>query len=130
MVNVEAVEKVPSLKLRDSDKNIDLSERAVFDDRVPRRDKRTPENRAILESGTFSTASLHGREDMEERLNERPLPRQYEFIVGGVLGLLGDALIVFAAWIFVLAVKAGLSALQSGFAASGYIVFFHWFCIR
>ena len=62
--DVEAVEKVPYLQLRYADEKIDLSERAVFDDRAPRRDKRTPENRAILESGTFSTDSLGGNKQI------------------------------------------------------------------
>jgi len=44
--------------IRCADEKIDLSERTVFDDRAPRRGKRTSENRPIFESGTFSTASL------------------------------------------------------------------------
>ena len=59
-LNVEAVEKVPYLQLRYADEKIDLSERAVLDDRAYGKDKSTQKHRAFFGSGTFFTASLGG----------------------------------------------------------------------
>jgi hypothetical protein len=58
MPGVDAVEKVPYLQLRYSDEKIDLSVRAVFEDRNYEKDKTTPKYRAVFELGTFSTTSL------------------------------------------------------------------------
>ena len=58
MRDVEAVEKVPSLLLRHDGAKIDLPECPVFDNRNLGNGKRTSENDAILQLGTFSTASL------------------------------------------------------------------------
>ncbi|HYS83735.1 MAG TPA: hypothetical protein VEN78_01865 [Bradyrhizobium sp.] len=74
------MEQILSPLLHCADEKIDLSERTVFDDRTPRRDKRTPENRAILESRIFSTASLGVMSDLE-----RILLTSVFTILGGVL---------------------------------------------